>query len=952
MKDGEYWKQRFKQMEEAQNDTSIRKAQEIQEQFDRSLAAIDGKINAWYQRLANNNGVSMQEARKMLDKGELKEFQWNVDDYIKYAEENEISGAWTKQLENASARVHISRLEALKIETQQEMEKLYGNCIDSIDKHIQSVYTNDFYHTAFEIQKGVGVGTNIQKLNADYTKKIISKPWSVDEKNFSDRLWESKTKLINNVHNSLSRMCITGEPPDRAIKEIAKEMNVSKAQASRVVMTESAAFANKARQDCMTDLGVKEFEVVETLDSHTCETCGDMDGKHYPMKDYQTGVTAPPFHPNCYDRETEILTNNGWKLFEELNAEDMVYTINAETMIPEWQKPINYIAYQYTGNMMHFKNERTDVMVTPDHMMLVQNMDTSVKDKRFKLRRADTIGSKSKNRMTGGCKWAGEIKEKEFLGDKKVDIETYLKFMAYWLSDGSCTKRGNNSYTIKIAQCDNKWMADSLKALPFSMHIYDESIEIYDNSLGRYLEKFGKCTDKYIPENIKALSPELIKVFLIAYSKADGHVKEGKRWKGYQFDDSISFFTTSNQLAADLGELIMKAGGRPSYRLNHSKGKEIEFRNGKYIINNDCWIVNWNTQIYSWICNMEVEQIRYNDYVYCVEVKKYNTLLTRRNGKVIWCGNCRGCTCPYFDDEFTIGEERAARGVDGKTYYVPADTTYNEWKKSFVQSEKTNVQPVQIITPQEEAANGQIDLLKKYGNLTNIMLNGTSDDIEKWSELQNISSKTEKELLSEMSKRADNWETLLDMQSESTMKPFANQLLDVATDTELSALSLWSGETYANINRYLRFGINVDDISKNAAKNIEAVLNRIKTSEEIIVHRGTGTKHIFEKMTGDWKSDPSVLVGQEFSDAGFVATSPLKEGGFSGIGESQAELFIKVPKGTHGAYIAHEAHNELEKEFLLQKGYSYRIIKAEYRNNPLFPDEKDLKVWCEVILNE
>ena len=42
------------------------------------------------------------------------------------------------------------------------------------------------------------------------------------------------------------------------------------------------------------------------------------------------------------------------------------------------------------------------------------------------------------------------------------------------------------------------------------------------------------------------------------------------------------------------------------------------------------------------------------------------------------------------------------------------------------------------------------------------------------------------------------------------------------------------------------------------------------------------------------------------------------------------QVFIKVPKGTHGAYIAYEAHNELEIDFLLQKGYLYRIIKAEY----------------------
>lgn len=63
---GAYWQERFKQMENAQHDTSVQKAQEIQEQFDRSLAAIDGKIDAWYQRLADNNGVPCRKRGKCL----------------------------------------------------------------------------------------------------------------------------------------------------------------------------------------------------------------------------------------------------------------------------------------------------------------------------------------------------------------------------------------------------------------------------------------------------------------------------------------------------------------------------------------------------------------------------------------------------------------------------------------------------------------------------------------------------------------------------------------------------------------------------------------------------------------------------------------------------------------------------------------------------------------------
>lgn len=335
-----YWQGRFKQMEDAQHDTSIQKMQGIQEQFDRSLAAISGKINVWYQRLADNNGVSMQEARKMLDAWELKEFQWNVEEYTKHAEENEISGAWAKQLENASARVHISRLEALKIETQQEVEKLYGNCTDAIDRHIRDAYTTDFYHTAFEVQKGIGVGTSMNRLDPETVEKIVSKPWAVDGKNFSDRLWENKTKLINNMHNSLSRMCITGEAPDRAIDEISKQMGVSKAQAGRVVMTESAVFANKARQDCMEALDVEQFEVVETLDNHTCELCGGMDGKHFRMTDFEIGVTAPPFHPNCrgctcpyFDDEFDSVGERAAR-----GEDGKTYYVPADTTYEEWNK--------------------------------------------------------------------------------------------------------------------------------------------------------------------------------------------------------------------------------------------------------------------------------------------------------------------------------------------------------------------------------------------------------------------------------------------------------------------------------------------------------------------------------------------------------------------------------------------------------------------------------------
>ena len=143
----DYWSGRFQQLEEAQHDKSLKKMQEIEQQFRRSEQVIHGKINAWYQRFADNNGISMKEAKRLLNSEELEEFYWDVQDYIRYGKNNAVTGQWMQQLENASAKVHISRLEALKLQCQQEAEALYGNYLDSVDRHITDIYQSQYYQS-------------------------------------------------------------------------------------------------------------------------------------------------------------------------------------------------------------------------------------------------------------------------------------------------------------------------------------------------------------------------------------------------------------------------------------------------------------------------------------------------------------------------------------------------------------------------------------------------------------------------------------------------------------------------------------------------------------------------------------------------------------------------------------------------------------------------------------
>lgn len=335
MKNKSYWKNRFEQMEKAVNQKANVSFNQIERQFTQAEREIERQISNWYQRFATNNEISMQEARKWLTSKQLKEFKWDVNQYIKYGEQNELNHMWMKQLENASAKVHISRLESLKLQMQQQVEVLYGNQLDNIDSLVKRVYTDDYYRSIFEVQKGFNIGWDIAAIDSDRLERIISKPWTVDGRNFSNRIWDNKSKLINELHNELSQTIITGRSPDVAIKNIARKMNTSKVNAGRLVMTESAYFASESQKDAFDELDVERYEIVATLDSSTSEICRGLDGEVFDMKDYEPGVTAPPFHVWCRTTTVPFFDDNFTERAAK-NADGKTYYVPGNMKFDDW----------------------------------------------------------------------------------------------------------------------------------------------------------------------------------------------------------------------------------------------------------------------------------------------------------------------------------------------------------------------------------------------------------------------------------------------------------------------------------------------------------------------------------------------------------------------------------------------------------------------------------------
>lgn len=336
MKSQDYWKRRFEQIEAAQNQKGIEYYHNIEKQYRKAADEVEKQILKWYSRFATENGVSMAEAKRLLNSRELAEFRWDVKEYIAKGEKIGLDNTWMKQLENASAKVHVSRLEALKVQIQQRAEMLCAYEHDSIDELARKIYTDGYYHSAFEIQKGFGVGWDLMKLDTRRIDKVISKPWAADGMNFSGRIWRDRAQLVNELHTQLTQTIITGGSPETAVKALSKRFDVSKAKARRLVMTESAFFASASQRDCFNDLDVEKYEIVATLDLKTSQTCRDLDGKVFPMSEYNVGVTAPPFHVYCRTVTVPWFEDNEIAERAARGADGKTYYVKGDMKYDDW----------------------------------------------------------------------------------------------------------------------------------------------------------------------------------------------------------------------------------------------------------------------------------------------------------------------------------------------------------------------------------------------------------------------------------------------------------------------------------------------------------------------------------------------------------------------------------------------------------------------------------------
>ena len=222
---------------------------------------LKNEIGSWFRKYAEDGKYTFQQARRVLTKRELREFN------VRY-------GTKFKRLTRQNALRYTIQKSTAKLR-----EKYQIRLTELADKVVEKE------QTTFDAE-------------LDDTNLTDNK-WGEDKQSPAQRVDNKVNKLTVSLQTEVERVMYTSGKADKAEEEVDRLFLVLASAMTLLLTTERVAMSSFARANIFKMLGYDYYKFVALRDERMCETCGALDGTIFPISAFMPGVTAPCLHPRC-----------------------------------------------------------------------------------------------------------------------------------------------------------------------------------------------------------------------------------------------------------------------------------------------------------------------------------------------------------------------------------------------------------------------------------------------------------------------------------------------------------------------------------------------------------------------------------------------------------------------------------------------------------------------------
>jgi DNA modification methylase len=344
---------------------------------------------------------------------------------------------------------------------------------------------------------------------------------------------------------------------------------------------------------------------------------------------------------DCYAADTDILTARGWIPVAQLTPSDEVATVAPDGGL-RYAPTTALHAYHYDGELCAFTTKTVDILVTPNHQLYVRPKHET--EYRFVpaeelLDARETRGAGSYYSLRNQLNWTTPLVATTFCVPPctyqradcarplpEFDLGDWCEFMGWYLSEGGTAIHADrHEVTISQQTTVNLPHIHSLLTNMGLTYRYDGRCFLVGNKqLTLYLRQFGKAHEKYIPRELLQLAQPFLARLYRGLLLGDGSSRRNMQ----------TYHTVSARLADDVQELLLKLG----YNANIITPSHPSVRKPSWRTQ---YIVSRRTSKESTIFpSLHATRQPYQGMVYCCTVEPHHTLVVRRNGKPVVCGNC------------------------------------------------------------------------------------------------------------------------------------------------------------------------------------------------------------------------------------------------------------------------------------------------------------------------
>ena len=357
----------------------------------------------------------------------------------------------------------------------------------------------------------------------------------------------------------------------------------------------------------------------------------------------------------CFDKETEVLTKDGWKFFKDVDINNDVFlSREPNTKRLEYVKAINYISYKHNGKMYKYDSRQLDICVTDNHNIFGSRLVGRDKQREEFLMKATDFANLPNERtfIKSGGKWIGNELKNITIGEQSFDAILFARLLGIFLTDGSV----NNQDCITISQSKIKnvdlikELLDSL-SIKYSVYPPKNNRNTYTFYLSKkylpFFKQFYLKENRKIPVEFKNANIEVIKSLIEGILDGDSDNERRRIYIG------------SKSLVDDIQECLYKIGKASNYKIVNPKDSYLKAENRYIHSSKPYYIVSILNTEYPKQVKDNIRWVDYNDNVYCITLEKWHTVLTRRNGKTVWMGQCDPPyrdTTKYSTDDFPYEE--------------------------------------------------------------------------------------------------------------------------------------------------------------------------------------------------------------------------------------------------------------------------------------------------------